>query len=195
VVDVLIEPAPARPVLAVIGDSPAARTLAELAERIGWRVTRSLEEPSAAVVIASMGRGDEEALEAALAGPAGYVGLVASSRRAASVFALLRDRGVDEEALARVRSPAGLDLGPLRQEEIAVAVLAELVAWRHTSPAPVAAEQPQEAVDPVCGMTVAVRAGSERAVVDGVTYHFCCAGCRARFEADPARFIEGASTQ
>ena len=194
-VDVLIEPAPARPVLAVIGDSPAARTLAELAERIGWRVTRNFDEPPAAVVIASMGRGDEEALEAALAGPAGYVGLVASSRRAATVFAMLRDRGVEEEALARVRSPAGLDLGPLRQEEIAVAVLAELVAWRHTRSAPVAAEQPQEAVDPVCGMTVVVRAGSERTVVDGVTYHFCCSGCRTRFEADPARFIEGASTQ
>jgi xanthine dehydrogenase accessory factor len=194
-VDVLIEPAPARPVLSVIGDSPAARTLAELAERIGWRVTRSLDEPPAAVVIASMGRGDEEALEAALAGPAGYVGLVASSRRAASVFAMLRERGVEEAALARVRSPAGLDLGPLRQEEIAVAVLAELVAWRHTRSVPVAAEQPQEAVDPVCGMTVVVRAGSERAVVDGVTYHFCCSGCRSRFEADPARFIEGASTQ
>jgi xanthine dehydrogenase accessory factor len=194
-VDVLIEPAPARPVLAVIGDSPAARTLAELAERIGWRVTRNLEDPPAAVVIASMGRGDEEALEAALAGPAGYVGLVASSRRAASVFAMLRDRGVQEEELARVRSPAGLDLGPLRQEEIAVAVLAELVAWRHTSAVPSAAEQPEEAVDPVCGMTVVVRAGSERVVVDGVTYHFCCAGCRTRFEADPARYIEGASTQ
>jgi xanthine dehydrogenase accessory factor len=196
-VDVLIEPAPAKPLLAVLGDSPAARTLAELAGLIGWRVARELQADATAVVIASMGRGDEEMLEAALAGPAGYIGLVASARRAAAVFAILRDRGVGEEALARVRSPAGLDLGPVRQEEIAVAVLAELVAWRHTLPAPAAgaAEPVVEAIDPVCGMTVVVRAGSERTVVGGVTYHFCCAGCRSRFEADPARYTESASAR
>ena len=61
----------------------------------------------------------------------GYVGLVASAKRAGVELAALRERGLDEETLARVRSPAGLDLGPLSQQEIAVAVLAELVAWRH----------------------------------------------------------------
>ena len=49
------------------------------------------------------------------------------------MLASLRERGLDEETLARVRSPAGLDLGPLTQPEIAVAVLAELVAWRHAA--------------------------------------------------------------
>ena len=78
-----------------------------------------------------MGRGDEEALAAALAGPAGYVGLVASRRRAEAVAASLRAAGVSDDALARLKSPAGLDLGPIRQEEVAVAILAELVAWRH----------------------------------------------------------------
>jgi xanthine dehydrogenase accessory factor len=191
-VDVLIEPAPAKPLVAVIGDSPAARTLAELVRLIGWRVSRGLEPAAQAVVIAAMGHGDEETLQAALAGPAGYIGLVASARRAAAVLAVLRARGVDEEALARVRSPAGLDLGPLRQEEIAVAVAAELVAWRHARPpaaAPaVAPASVEEAIDPVCGMTVVVREDAERAVVDGVAYYFCCAGCRTRFEADPARY-------
>ncbi|MGH2995685.1 MAG: YHS domain-containing protein, partial [Gaiellaceae bacterium] len=92
----------------------------------------------------------------------------------------------DEESLARVRSPAELDLGPLRQEEIAVAVLAELVAWRHTRgelPAP-----PKEAIDPVCGMTVSA-ATPERVVHGGTTYIFCSPGCRARFEADPTRYL------
>jgi xanthine dehydrogenase accessory factor len=198
-VDVLIEPAPGKPLVAVIGDSPAARTLADLAGRIGWRVTRALDPGAEAVVIAAMGRGDEETLQAALAGPAGYVGLVASARRAAAVLATLRDRGVGEEALARVRSPAGLDLGPVRQEEIAVAVLAELVAWRHARPPAAVDGAPppvvEEAVDPVCGMTVVVRAGAERAVVDGAAYYFCCAGCRAAFEADPARYTGSASSQ
>ncbi len=91
----------------------------------------------------------------------------------------LREQGVSEEELARVRSPAGLDLGPCTQEEIAVAVLAELVAWRHAN-AP-ATEAPAEAVDPVCGMTVSVTEAAVTAEVDGVTYYFCCEHCRSTF--------------
>ena len=83
-----------------------------------------------------MGQADEEALVAALAGEAGYIGLVASAKRGSAVLADLRDRGLDEETLTRVRCPAGLDLGPSSQEEIAVAILAELVAWRHTGATP-----------------------------------------------------------
>ncbi len=124
------------------------------------------------------------ASEAALACGAGYVGLVASAKRAGALTAELRERGVDEESLARMRSPAGLDLGPSSQEEIAVAILAELVAWRHTrGPSP--AELVEEAIDPICGMTVAVAAAKETSVRDGVTYYFCSAHCRKQFEAAP----------
>jgi xanthine dehydrogenase accessory factor len=144
-----------------------------------------------------MGHADEEALGAALASEAGYVGLVASSRRAAAVLGALRDSGVGEDALARVRSPAGLDLGPSRQEEIAVAVLAELVAWRHARPPREAATEgasntvlQSPAVDPVCGMTVAD--AHETASIEGVEYAFCSAGCRQRFEADPERYLAAA---
>ena len=153
-VEVLIEPQLPQPLLAVVGDSPAAVTLRDLAAAIGWSVTTDLAAGAEAVVVATMGRGDAEALDAALATPAGYIGLVASAKRAGVELAALRERGLDEETLARVRSPAGLDLGPLTQPEIAVAVLAELVAWRHDR-GPLG-ELPVEAVDPVCGMTVAV---------------------------------------
>ena len=180
-VEVLIEPQRPALLMAVVGDAPAARTLRELAGVIGWRTSDAVEGADA-VVVASMGRDDDGALEAALASGAGYVGLVASAKRASAVLAQLRERGVDEEALARVRSPAGLDLGPLSQEEIAVAILAELVAWRHTrGPSP--AELVEEAVDPICGMTVAVAAAKEKVVLDGVTYSFCGAHCRRQFEA------------
>jgi xanthine dehydrogenase accessory factor len=134
-----------------------------------------------------MGQADENALEVALASEAGYVGLVASAKRGSAVLADLRNRGLDEETLARIRCPAGLDLGPSSQEEIAVAILAELVAWRHTKPG--SAAELVEAVDPVCGMTVAIAGARETAVHDGRTYYFCGAGCRARFEADPARYL------
>ena len=180
-VEVLIEPQLPVFVLAVVGEAPAARVLRELAEVLGWRTTSSVEEADA-VVIASMGRDDETALEAALTSGAGYVGLVASAKRAASVAADLRDRAVDEEALARIRSPAGLDLGPSSQEEIAVAILAELVAWRHTR-GPSLADLVEEAVDPICGMTVAIAAAKETATRAGATYYFCSGHCRKEFEA------------
>jgi xanthine dehydrogenase accessory factor len=186
-VEVLIEPQLPQPSLAVIGESPAAATLRELAGTIGWRVTSDLTAGAEAVVVATMGRGDAEALDAALATPAGYVGLVASAKRAGVELAALRERGLDEETLARVRSPAGLDLGPLTQPEIAVAVLAELVAWRHDRAS--MGEVPLEAVDPVCGMTVAVTADTQSVVHDRTTYWFCCEGCARRFARDPARYL------
>lgn len=187
-IEVLVEPQLPAPLLAVIGESPAARTLGELARAIGWRVSGELGHGADAVVVASMGQGDENALEVALASEADYVGLVASARRGSAVLADLRSRGLEEETVARVRCPAGLDLGPSTQEEIAVAILAELVAWRHTKPGSAVTEL-VEAVDPVCGMTVSIAGARETAEHDGRTYYFCGAGCRSRFEADPERYL------
>jgi len=192
VVEVLVEPQLPGLLLAVVGDAPAARTLRELARTIGWRVTDEARAGADAVVVATMGRRDEEALAEALALSVDYVALVASSRRASVVLAALRERGVAEVEVARVRSPAGLDLGPSTQEEIAVAVLAELVAWRHTG-AP-QATLPEEAVDPVCGMTVAVEGAAATAEHAGRTYYFCCPHCRGAFLDDPARYTEAAAT-
>jgi xanthine dehydrogenase accessory factor len=186
-VEVLVEPQLPAPLLAVVGDGPAARTLRELARAIGWRVAEEAAVGADAAVVATMGTRDEEALGEALALSTAYVALVASSRRAGVVLAALRERGVPEEELARVRSPAGLDLGPCTQEEIAVAVLAELVAWRHARTP--AAEAPAEAVDPVCGMTVAVSAAAVRAEHGGETFYFCCEHCRAAFLEAPDRYL------
>jgi xanthine dehydrogenase accessory factor len=182
VVEVLVEPQLPSPLLAVVGESPAAETLARLAPEVGWRVARELHPEADAVVVATMGHGDEETLAAALAHGAGYVGLVASAKRAETVLASLGD-----EAVARVRSPAGLDLGPSTQPEIAVAILAELIAWNHSRVA--APSMPAVARDPVCGMEVTVDGARETAVHDGAPYYFCCAGCRSRFETDPAQYL------
>ena len=99
-------------------------------------------------------------------------------------------RYLDEEALARVRAPAGLDLGPVAHEEIAVAVLAELVQLRAAAgPRRGGAAARHEATDPVCGMRVDVPTARYRAVHAGRTYHLCSAGCLARFEADPTAYL------
>jgi len=124
-----------------------------------------------------------------------YVGLVASRRRAEAVRSYLRDRGVSEEELERIHAPAGLDLGHVTPEEIGVAVIAELVQLKAAGKLlPQAAETTptsavHEAVDPVCGMTVMVATTRHLATHEGRTFYFCSAGCRQRFEKDPASFV------
>ena len=188
-VEVLIEPEHPAPLLALVGESPAATTLTDLAQRVGWRVGTTISARADAIVVASMGRVDSEAVREALRTTAGYIGLVASARRGQVTLAALRADGVTEESLARIRYPAGLDLGPSSQEEIAVAILAELIAWRHNRATfdPVMREM-AEAVDPVCGMTVLVSTKTEMTHHDEIAYYFCCRGCRTRFDGDPLQY-------
>jgi xanthine dehydrogenase accessory factor len=219
-VDVFVEPRLARPHLVLIGSSPVTRTLVGLSEAVGYRVTAVVDDPSEdvpgvevlagmgalktlepgsldAVVVATMNRYDEVAIEAALDTDAGYIGLVASSARAKSVFDILSARGIDAGALERVKSPAGVDLGPSSQEEIALAVMAEVVAERHARQ-PSSAGGPihnelrlvAEAIDPVCGMTVAVVASALSAEYNGTTFYFCAPGCRVAFLQHPESFLE-----
>ena len=130
--------------------------------------------------------------QALSAGPA-YVGLVGSRPRAKSVFDYLEGRGLSREALDRVKVPAGLDLGRVSHREIAVGVLAELVQLRAAGEVGkgVRPEMPEidEAVDPVCGMTVEVASARHELEYDGTMYYFCCAGCIKAFEGNPAEFV------
>jgi len=216
--EVHVEPVLPQPQLVVIGRSPAVGTLAAMAGALGWRtvvvdeggvpedypevgrVLTTLDLDAARitersfVVVATQGHYDEDALERALATPAAYIGLVASRKRAESVLGYLRDRGVPDGELARVRAPAGLDLGKVAHEEIAVAILAELVRERAAGALagvmPPAEVPRHEELDPVCGMTVEVATARYRTVHDGRTYYLCSAGCLSRFEEDPARYLE-----
>lgn len=195
--EVYVEPVLPAPDVHIVGNSPMTEILAAMVRALGWRAL-PVDEPrfedvteASMIVVATQGHYDEPAVEAALGTPARYVGLVASQKRAASVRAWLQERGVIDEALARLRSPAGLDLGPVPHEEMAVAILAELVALRtaggFTQTVPVT--QPATAVDPVCHMTVEVAAAAFATTHAGVTYYFCAAGCQRAFETDPAAFM------
>ena len=199
--DIFIEPQLPKPLLLVFGDSPAASTIVKLAEITGFRARQvtqvelqSFELPAGEVhaIVATMGHFDEDALEAALAHPRLEVNLVASRRRAAAVRSELLRRGLGEDALARVHTPAGRSRGGT-QEEIALLALAEVVAARRKQPArsllPMA---PAEAfaIDPVCGMTVDIATARYRTEHDGKWVYFCGAGCQAAFEAQ----LTGASS-
>ncbi len=193
--EVFVEPVLPAPDVWVVGRSPAVHTLSDLAGVLGWRVRvvdadldLSGVGPRSMVVVATQGHYDEPAVEAALATPAAYVGLVASQKRASAVRTFLREQGVDEESLTRLRAPAGLDLGATSHEEIAVAVLAELVALRagRTAAPPVEVAPPETAVDPVCGMSVDVEQARFVSEHEGRVVYFCAAGCKRAFDADPA---------
>jgi xanthine dehydrogenase accessory factor len=225
--DIFIEPRLPRPLLLVFGGSPAARVLVRMAALTGFRVCaidpggRPEDFPGAddflsgldlseagigadaAAVVVTMGHYDEDALEAALAHPTLDVALVASARRAASVRDILRDRGLHEATLARIRTPAGR-VRAGSQPEIALFALADLVAARHermaaagggSAPAPgpggVADAAPAFATDPVCGMTVELPS-RHSTVHAGEAFHFCCERCRRDFEADPTRYLAAA---
>jgi xanthine dehydrogenase accessory factor len=195
--EVFVEPRLPAPHLVAIGRSPLVEALATMAGAVGFDVTVHGREdgemdlakagagPDSFVVVATMGRYDEDAVEAALASGARYVALVASERRARTVLA-----GVAESDRARVRAPAGLDLGDLPHTEIAVAILAQIVAEKARSQPVVALrEEPETAVDPVCGMTVEIATAADHFEHEGVTYWFCATGCRRRFERDPASYL------
>jgi xanthine dehydrogenase accessory factor len=88
-------------------------------------------DPMTAVVIVTRGhRSDKEALVAALATPAGYIGMIGSPSKVRQIFRALLREGHTAEALARVYAPIGLDLHAETPDEIALSIAAELLAWR-----------------------------------------------------------------
>ncbi len=217
--EVYIEPVLPVPHLVIVGSSPMTRTLAELARALDWRT--DLVSPAdftvagagqhgaderSMVVVATQGHGDEDVIERAAALRPAYLGLVASRKRGEAVVGYLAERGVPKDQLDRVRAPAGLDLGKTTHDEMAVAILAELVQLRASGALPgvPAPRQPAhelgsrrrtelklaEAVDPVCGMTVTPNASAMPLDHDGVTYYFCCAGCHRAFSENPDAYTK-----
>jgi len=207
--EVYIEPVLPVPHLVIVGRSPMASTLADLARALGWSTDLLATEdfgPACAgersmVVVATQGHGDEDMIERAVAARPAYLGLVASRQRAEAVLGYLADRGLPADQLNRVHAPAGLDLGRTSHEEIAVAILAELVQLRAAGtlagtsalPGPAARGKPltlAEAVDPVCGMTVMDSVAGMPVTHGGSTYYFCGAGCHQAFSDNPDAYIK-----
>jgi xanthine dehydrogenase accessory factor len=168
----------------VLGETPVAVALADMGPRVGLAVDSGAPaDGDLALVVASHGRDEERALERALRAGVPYVGLVASVRRGAAVLQAL---DVDDALRERVDTPAGLVIGARTATEIALSILAGIVAVRRR-PVALPAEPRAAAIDPVCGMEVAIAAATPRLDRDGATLYFCCEGCRDAFAADPGR--------
>jgi len=191
--EIFLEPMLPPPLLEILGDTPITAALTRLAEVLGW-ATRPLDvstgaiRGATAVVVGSHGSDEPAALHAALDAGVGYIALVASPKRGAAV---LDELGLNPAERARISTPAGLDIGARSAPEIALSILAELVEKLRRGELPPAVADPVAApaqvVDPVCGMTVTVAAGTPHLNVDGQDVWFCGTGCRDRFLADTRR--------
>src|SRR5215813_7688130 len=119
-------------ILLVVGASHVAMPMVTLAKVLGFKTIvvdgRPRFATTALVLVAHDYKYDLPVLRHALATPVGYVGLLGSSRRGKAILELLREDGVTEDALARVHVPIGLDLGAQSAPEIALAVVAEILA-------------------------------------------------------------------
>ncbi len=219
--EIYIEPHLPNPQLVVVGHLPLAEALARLGKGMGYVVTvmgmdvtsdrfpeaeavrdhidfsQVNATPQTYIVVASHGNYDEDALIAALKTDALYIALVASKKRAESVIQYLRDSGISEDRLSRLKYPAGLDIGAVTPEEIAVSILAEIVQVGRqllitNSQFPTATSAPVEVVeakDPVCGMMVEIAGARYTTAHNGQTYYFCCAGCKRSFEKEPEKYL------
>jgi xanthine dehydrogenase accessory factor len=181
--EIFLDPHLAAPRVLIVGETPIARALEDVARAAGYAVGRGGEidpQPSdAALIVASHGDDEEvPALTAALEAGVGYVGLVASTKRG---LAVLESLAIDEALRAQVHTPAGLDIGARAPADIAISILAQMVAER-TTHAP--AEAPATAVDPVCGMQVIASESTPNLCIGGERIHFCCEGCRSTYAAE-----------
>jgi xanthine dehydrogenase accessory factor len=151
--DIFVEPVLPHPSLVILGASPVALSLATQARALGFHVTVAvpaqdvtdppdadvcvdgfapgyLNEAKRFVVISTQGKGDEAALKSALGIEAAYHAFVGSRRKMAALRDKLAGEGVAADVLERVKAPAGLDLGAITPDEIALSILAEITIER-----------------------------------------------------------------
>ena len=132
--DIFIEPVLPHPSLVIFGGSPVAMSLAAQARQLGYHVTLAAPAGDLSavpfIVVSTQGKGDEAALRAAVAIEAEYHAFVGSRRKMAALREKLVANGVAPVAIDRVKAPAGLDLGAITPEEIAMSILAEITVER-----------------------------------------------------------------
>jgi xanthine dehydrogenase accessory factor len=230
--EIYLEPVLPKPELLIVGASPVAQILTGLGKLLDFKVciadpeatserfpdadvvltnlsaVRGRIGPGSYVVVATMGNGDEEGLQAVVGTSPRYFGLVASKEKARGLFRYLRDKGIPDDSLEGIECPAGLELGADTLPEIALAVAAEMTRLRRvaqqTSQAaggtknampPVvqtgaAGGASPEAVDPICGMTVDTANVKHKSEHQGATYYFCCLRCKETFDQSPQLYAK-----
>jgi len=198
--EIFLEPVLPSPRVLAVGATPVAGALKRLGAELGLRVVAvqdDVPEPAEddlALVVAAHGRDELNALRRGLEAGLPYVGLVASDVRGAAVVEELRAGGMSEERLEALDTPAGIEIGARTAAEIALAILARIIAVRRGAGAPSRPRRPvpdgpATAMDPICGMAVAAAADTPHVEHDGRTVYFCCEDCKAKFQQDQGAVV------
>jgi xanthine dehydrogenase accessory factor len=193
-IEVFLEPVLPAPRVLIVGSTPIAGALERMGPDIGLDIVAVyddapvLEEGDLAVVVAAHGRGELDALRAALEAGIPYVGLVASHKRGDGLIEELRSSGVAQELLDKIDYPAGIEIGARTPPEIAMTILARVVETRRkTDYVPrraAGAASPELAIDPICGMTVPAHPDTIQLEHEGETIYFCRDACKAQYAAE-----------
>jgi xanthine dehydrogenase accessory factor len=200
-IEIFLEPVVPAPRVLVVGQTPIAGAVLAIGAELGLDVIAmdganvDPRPADLALVVAAHGQDELHALRSGLEAGIPYVGLVASRKRGAGVIGELRGDGVSKELVELIDVPAGVDIGARTPAEIALSILAAIVAVRRdhrfapsqdappVPPGILSASTPElTAVDPICGMTVATMPGTPSVLHDGEVVYFCCSGCKAKFE-------------
>jgi xanthine dehydrogenase accessory factor len=210
-----IEPVLPMTKLVIYGNTPTVEALAKMGEILDYEIYAlapgiseidlpdgviKMEEFSAiegqcVAVVAAQGEGDLRALKAAIASKPEFLSLIASKKKSKSLLKQLANEGIRQDEIDSIKFPAGLDIGAVTPQEIAVSIIAELVqqkmAKAHEDKIILEVSEPNngKAKDPICGMLVDPLTADHSSDYEGITFYFCCGGCKERFEAEPATYV------
>ena len=230
--EIYLEPVLPKPELLIVGNSPIAQIISGMGKLLEFKVVvadpaanrerfpdadlvladlsqaRSRIGPNSFVVVATMGTGDEEGLEAVAGTTPRYLGFVASKEKAKGLFEYLQGKGVSAEHLERITCPAGLDLGGETLPEIALSVMAGITQLRRRQSEPDSDRMKSQASslpvmsasanssesstlskDPVCGMTVDPSSAKYQSHLENATFYFCCIRCKESFDRSPESYL------
>jgi xanthine dehydrogenase accessory factor len=184
--EIFLQPLLPPPLVQIVGHTPVADAVVALCDVLGYTTAQSLPgtvtEGATAMVVASLGRDEHQSIRSALDAGVGYIALVASKRRGQAV---LDEVVVTAAERSRISTPAGLEIGAETAAEVALSIMAEVVAVvrsRETTPAAaVQTAAPVQALDPICGMTVTVMPDTPHLHADGEQVWFCSSSCRDRY--------------
>ena len=233
-VEILIEPMIAQPEIIIAGKSNIARKLAVLAIAADFRVSVLANDADSQmfpgvqrvydkidfspfknlsnsyIIVTTRGENDDLVVRKAMETRAGYVGFVASAKKAEDLRAKLSNEGLSEDDISRLRSPVGLDINAKLASEVAISILAEVIddfrdgrvsTSKGKEEAQPEATTPVEStagdtfaeeyyINPVCQVPVSRKNPKHIIEYKGELVYFCCDGCKVSFEKNPAQYIK-----
>ncbi len=216
-VDVYIEPVLPKPHILIMGKSHIGMALSTLGKATGYLITvlavgadkitfpeadkvidsvqlePSLVTNNTFIVVCTQGENDDQMLKQAIESDASYVSFVSSLRKANSVYNALKKQGIAVSDLARVKTPAGLNINAKLPEEVAISILAEIISKMREEKN--SESKPETTlnldvyfINPVCNIPVQKSTAKHVINFKNKDYYFCCDGCKVSFEKEPTKY-------